>query len=977
MKYIYNVEEITGPVHIYGAGMVGRLLYKYLRKNQINVIDFIESGANNNISRTLYGLEVNDVENLSDDKDVIIATLSNSHDAISNNLKRINKENYMAVSEKLLTDMRNSIVSKQNELASLKLRYSEMLKLSKCENEKKLVITDSQYFEKSGCKIISSNDFLRGDIKADIIFIMACNWTSDWQEVIKKAFLRCNKLVISYRYKFLNYNGFKLIDVAKTVGFQLSGSKRFYRNLREYITEDVLLYFEKRCIESTNRDLLCTGCRLCETVCTRGAVRIVENEYGYKKMSVCDDLCIKCGKCLAVCPIYKKENGISEKVPDTYVFAANDDVRKKSSSGGVFGTLATDVLMNKGFVCGAAWKSKFEVKHIIIDSIDDLSQLQLSKYARSDISGVLPEIKKRILSGQKGLCVACPCQIKAIKEFLGDLSQSVILIDLVCAEAPSGWFLKRFFSETDNTECISSISFRDKVHGWRPDTLVVNYVDNTKSIRHMEDISQQAFHSRMMMDYACEHCNFLNLERVGDLTIGDAWGISNYDSRYDDGKGLSIVIANNQKGKELLKVLDMNKKVLDKIPYKWTFKNRIVDCIYPHARRDRFYKEVLNTSFTKAFLGARDNVYDVGIVGNWSYPNYGSELTYFALYHVIKDLGLSVLMIEWPEDSYWKPYGCTQLFEVEPYENDEIAEPSQNHYEMTKYNDRCQIFIQGSDQLLNPNLFSAFGDNAVMDWVDIDKKKIGYSLSIGSTEVTYSDSMRAEISYHLQKFDAVSVREISAVNQMKNLFNVEAEFVLDPVYLCDQKHYLDLIKNKQGDIKCTGVFAYILDGNIDFIEELRNLAQELGEEIFIVSDAAMNIENNRISIEEWLVRLNGCKYFIADSFHGISMAMIFHKKFIAIKNNQRGGTRFDSILNLVNLKNRLFEYEQVCLIKKVLLEDINYEQVDQMIMKNKNKSMEWLNAAISARHINKYSMEQVVFEKRLRKIEAMFMKGEE
>lgn len=38
--------------------------------------------------------------------------------------------------------------------------------------------------------------------------------------------------------------------------------------------------------------------------------------------------------------------------------------------------------------------------------------------------------------------------------------------------------------------------------------------------------------------------------------------------------------------------------------------------------------------------------YDIGIVGNWSFRNYGAHLTYYALYSVLSEMGYDVLMIE-------------------------------------------------------------------------------------------------------------------------------------------------------------------------------------------------------------------------------------------------------------------------------------------------------------------------------------------
>lgn len=294
--------------------------------------------------------------------------------------------------------------------------------------------------------------------------------------------------------------------------------------------------------------------------------------------------------------------------------------------------------------------------------------------------------------------------------------------------------------------------------------------------------------------------------RIGDLTIGDAWGIGKYAPEFDDGKGTSVLMINHEKGEILLNALEKSKKLIKEIPFAWTASNRTTDWIVPHPNRDRFYKEFFELGFNKAVEDAEDNLYDIGLVGNWSYPNYGSELTYYALFFALKKMGYSVLMIEWAEDCIWDSYGVTQLFENEPYEWYEIAYPIKNHSEFYALNEKCRMFIQGSDQLLHPYLYKMVGKNVVLDWVDYDKKKIGYAMSFGHENVEYTDEELRDIKFELNLFDAVSVREESGKKLMKNLFGIESEQVLDPFFSMEK----NFMKNWQENIFIRNIPCFLI-----------------------------------------------------------------------------------------------------------------------------------------------------------------------
>lgn len=370
-------------------------------------------------------------------------------------------------------------------------------------------------------------------------------------------------------------------------------------------------------------------------------------------------------------------------------------------------------------------------------------------------------------------------------------------------------------------------------------------------------------------------------------------------------------------------------------------------------------------------------MYDVGLVGNWSYPNYGSELTYYALYSALKKMGKSVLMIEWAEDCRWKPYGVTQLFEEEPYDCREIAMPIRNHSEFYALNAMCHSFVQGSDQLLHPYLYDVFGHNVILDWVNPDKKKIAYAVSFGHEKVAYRETDVKNISFQLSMFDAVSVREKSAVKLMDDMFGRNAVQVLDPVFLQNQDFYAGIA----GKYLCKErtVFSYILDPPEEVVDMMNQYAEALDCKLRIVLDAAQKrrtsgglLENVDFSVEKWVASIINSRFVITDSFHGMCIAIICNKDFIAICNDNRGATRFESILQILGLEERMVKDVNDMRDMDRFLSPINFDEVNKIICREKEKSFGWLKDALEMQHTKKVSTEFEYLQNCYRELETRF-----
>lgn len=140
----------------------------------------------------------------------------------------------------------------------------------------------------------------------------------------------------------------------------------------------------------------CCGCGACMNVCPKNAIRMAEDEVGFVYPEIDQNLCVGCGACKKACGYQTQP--LMQKSEAVYAAASNNDnFLRKSASGGAFAVLAENVLKKDGVVYGAALpleNGKLEPKHLRIDTVERLPELQGSKYVQSAIGDALLHKKK-------------------------------------------------------------------------------------------------------------------------------------------------------------------------------------------------------------------------------------------------------------------------------------------------------------------------------------------------------------------------------------------------------------------------------------------------------------------------------------------------------------------------------------------------------------------------------------------------------
>ena len=233
------------------------------------------------------------------------------------------------------------------------------------------------------------------------------------------------------------------------------------------------------------------------------------------------------------------------------VMNTDKEVRLKSSSGGVFGLLAEDVLAQGGAVFGAAFDKDFAVRHICAPNAGELPLLFGSKYVQSDTTGLFETVKQFLDSDRQVLFSGTPCQVAGLKKSLGKNYPNLLTVDLVChgVPSPAAWQKYLDFTKKKYSAEPCSVNFRSKVSGWKKFSVEILF-KNGKTMREgvADNLYMKAFLRNLSLRPSCYNCPFKGLERVSDITLADFWGVEHVCPDLDDGLGTSLVLVNSKRG---------------------------------------------------------------------------------------------------------------------------------------------------------------------------------------------------------------------------------------------------------------------------------------------------------------------------------------------------------------------------------------------------------------------------------------------
>lgn len=220
-------------------------------------------------------------------------------------------------------------------------------------------------------------------------------------------------------------------------------------------------------------------------------------------------------------------------------------------------------------------------------------------------------------------------------------------------------------------------------------------------------------------------------------------------------------------------------------------------------------------------------------------------------------------------------------------------------------------FVVGSDQVWRPRYFDPIEDAYLAFTAGWDVRRIAYAASFGTDELEYEYMQLEACSKLLEKFEGVSVREDSAVRLCEEWLDCDrALHVLDPVMLLDAAEYQKIAAGAKNRLAKGKVVTYILDRSeekrhvIDFVRKVSGMDVHDCSVYPYVNDRPVE-ERAVPALEDWLAAFADAEFIVTDSFHGCVLAILMHKRFIAVGNSRRGMARLKSLLDMFGLDMRL------------------------------------------------------------------------
>ena len=375
----------------------------------------------------------------------------------------------------------------------------------------------------------------------------------------------------------------------------------------------------------------CSGCSLCAEICPKSAITMETDCDGFVYPSIDNDLCVYCGVCYSKCSFKNQHQGSN---PDIYIGRSKDNnILMNSASGGIFTILSDSILDLSGVVYGAVYDSRFSVKHINAYDKETRNLMRDSKYVQSSMLGVFSQIEHNLKDNKIVLFSGTPCQCSAVNEFIRikRLNRSnLLLVDVIChgVGSPKVWrdYLK-YISDKCSLNGITSIKIRNKEKG-SGYNMTINSNSGFYQRSGVLDPYICLFNKMLIFRKSCYSCPFKSWRRISDITIGDFQKVRQYFPNFADGKGVSVLIANSEYGKEFLKS-QLYKLDWEKADKERASQVNLSGILLDDSRRNAFFKYYNLNGVEKALFRYSNEVFYKRLL-------YYVKSYLVKLFHVIK-----------------------------------------------------------------------------------------------------------------------------------------------------------------------------------------------------------------------------------------------------------------------------------------------------------------------------------------------------
>ena len=289
----------------------------------------------------------------------------------------------------------------------------------------------------------------------------------------------------------------------------------------------------------------CNLCSACTSVCPVDCIELID-AIEFSNAIIDENKCINCHLCEKICP---RINKIQGNAPLQWLNAFSNDskIRDASSSGGIASQISYKCLDEGFYIAGC--KYSIDSRSFVTtleNTYEEVEKFRGSKYVKSNMGNVIKDIIDKLKDDKKVLFIGTPCQVAGVKVVvaLKKLEKNFYTLDLICHGTPSQKIFNKFISEYEIKEDIKRINFR-KHHVMQ---VSINEWKSLEKYKVM-DPYMIGFLQGLFYTDNCYSCDYANKNRISDISLGDSWESEEVK------KGLNLLLVNNEKGQELLKMI--------------------------------------------------------------------------------------------------------------------------------------------------------------------------------------------------------------------------------------------------------------------------------------------------------------------------------------------------------------------------------------------------------------------------------------
>ena len=298
----------------------------------------------------------------------------------------------------------------------------------------------------------------------------------------------------------------------------------------------------------------CYGCMLCANKCPVKAIECIQDGCGFVFPRINTDNCIGCGKCEKICIANyppKEEKTIEEAYSSFLI--NNQDLLRSASGGAAYG-LEKAKIYEGGIVYGVAYAMDYRAaEYIRVEKVEDLARLQDTKYfhaTEESKRSLFSEVEKDLNDRKSVLVIGLPCEIAALRKTFGS-EADLTLVELFCHGVTTVKTHQKYLDHKAGNRTISAFSVKAKTEGWKKNSYIHLKTEDGKIIQEPFYQSAYGYAFAHLSRKSCYTCQFKGRQRVGDISIGDYWGVLKSGNTYNK-DGVSVIQVHTERGKELL-----------------------------------------------------------------------------------------------------------------------------------------------------------------------------------------------------------------------------------------------------------------------------------------------------------------------------------------------------------------------------------------------------------------------------------------